>query len=48
MLRAVVSEWTKSGALWEQYDDRSGKGIMGHPFSGWTALVVNIMGEIYE
>ena len=44
----VLGEFHRTGFFWEQYDDRSGKGIMGHPFSGWTALVVNIMGEIYE
>lgn len=48
VLSTVLGEYHRTGFFWEQYDDRSGNGIMGHPFSGWTALVVNIMAEIYE
>jgi mannosyl-oligosaccharide glucosidase len=33
------------GFLWEQYSPENGKGQRSHPFTGWTALVVNIMAE---
>jgi mannosyl-oligosaccharide glucosidase len=43
----VLKEYTRTGYLWEQYDDRTGEGTRGHPFSGWTALIVNILSESY-
>ncbi|TMW67836.1 hypothetical protein Poli38472_007508 [Pythium oligandrum] len=49
----IYSEYTRSGYLWEQYSgninagDHYGRGQRCHPFSGWTALVVNIMAENY-
>lgn len=45
--RTVLSQYQETGYFWEQYDDVSGKGIRGHPFTGWTALIVNIMAELY-
>ncbi len=47
VMRNVLREFHSTGYLWEQYDDRTGQGIRGHPFSGWTVLVVNIMAEKY-
>ena len=47
VLRTVLSNMQQTGQLWEQYDDAEGKGIRGHPFSGWTSLVTNIMSEKY-
>jgi len=47
VLRTVLGEYHRTGFLWEQYDDKEGVGIRGHPFSGWTALVLNIMVERY-
>ncbi|CAM9169154.1 unnamed protein product [Discosporangium mesarthrocarpum] len=47
VMRTVLGEYHRTGFLWEQYDDISGHGRRSHPFSGWTALVVNIMAEIY-
>ncbi len=47
IINTVLGEFHRTGFFWEQYDDRSGQGIMGHPFCGWTALVVNIMAELY-
>ena len=45
--RTVLGEYSRTGYFWEQYDDLTGAGIRGHPFTGWTALVVNIMAEKY-
>jgi len=47
VLRTVLNEFDRTGHFWEQYDDVSGGGLRGHPFTGWTALVVNIMAEKY-
>ncbi|RLN26408.1 hypothetical protein BBO99_00008045 [Phytophthora kernoviae] len=49
----VYREYERTGYLWEQYSgdihstQQYGRGQRCHPFSGWTALVVNIMAEIY-
>ena len=48
LLRAVIGEWAKTGALYEQYDDRTGRGMRSHPFTGWTALILNIAAEEYD
>lgn len=47
LLKTVLTEYDRSGYFWEIYDDSSGKGMRGHPFSGWTTLIVNIMAELY-
>ena len=46
ILSTVNDEFESSGDLWETYDDLTGEGTRGHPFAGWTALVVNIALEI--
>ncbi len=43
----VLGEWARTGSLWEHYDDRTGRGLRSHPFTGWTALILNIMAEQY-
>ena len=45
VVSTVLSNYHRTGFFWEQYDDQSGEGIRGHPFCGWTALVLNIMAE---
>ena len=47
LLKNIVREYKRTGYLWEQYDPIDGKGRRSHPFTGWTALVLNIMGEEY-
>ena len=47
LIENVLKEFARTGYLWEQYDDITGKGVRGHPFSGWTALIVNIYTEMY-
>lgn len=48
----IYREYERTGYLWEQYSGdvnspNYGRGQRCHPFSGWTALVVNIMAENY-
>lgn len=43
----IIRSYIKTGYFWEQYNDLNGEGIRGHPFTGWTCLLVNIMSEMY-
>lgn len=43
----ILSEYKRTGYLWEQYSDSDGKGSGCRPFTGWTALIVLIMAEDY-
>ena len=43
----VVNSYTSTGYIWEVFNDKTGVGMDNHPFTGWTALVVNIMSEKY-
>lgn len=45
--RTVLGSFKETGFFWEHYDDEDGRGTRGHPFSGWTTLVLNIMAELY-
>lgn len=47
VINNLRKQYSSSGYLWEQYSDRSGKGQGCRPFTGWSALVVLIMGEAY-
>ena len=47
ILQTVLGQYAATGFFWEQYEDATGAGMRGHPFTGWTALVVNIMAEVY-
>ena len=47
LIQNVLRQYERTGYLWEQYDDISGIGIRGHPFTGWTVLILNIMTEKY-
>lgn len=40
----VFRSWRETGFAWEQYDPDSGAGRRTQHFTGWTALVVKIMG----
>ena len=43
----VLAQFEKTGYVWEQYNDTDGKGHGSHPFTGWSALTVLAMGELY-
>ncbi|KAI5705959.1 hypothetical protein M8J75_003508 [Diaphorina citri] len=47
LIRNILSEYKRSGYIWEQYNDETGKGQRAHPFTGWSSLVVLLMAEIY-
>lgn len=47
LIENIFSQYQKTGYIWEQYDDVTGKGKGSHPFTGWSALVVSIMAEQY-
>ncbi len=47
LIRNMVKEYRRTGYLWEQYSPTDGAGRRSHPFTGWSALIVLIMGEQY-
>ena len=47
IIENVMKEYYRTGYVWEQYDDKTGQGKGCKPFTGWSALVVLMMGESY-
>ena len=47
IIENVINEYYRTGYVWEQYDDKTGHGKGCKPFTGWSALVVLMMGEKY-
>lgn len=47
IINTVFNEFKRTGFLWEQYNDKNGQGKGAHPFTGWSALFILLMGEIY-
>ncbi|KAL2547190.1 Mannosyl-oligosaccharide glucosidase GCS1 [Forsythia ovata] len=48
LIRNVVRNYNQTGYLWEQYDQKKGKGKGARLFTGWTSLVLLIMAEAYN
>ncbi|XP_062618139.1 mannosyl-oligosaccharide glucosidase-like [Saccostrea cucullata] len=47
VVQNIFKQYNKRGYIFEQYDDITGIGKGSYPFTGWSALVVNIMAEKY-
>ncbi len=47
LLKTVFGEFKRTGFFFEQYDDETGSGKRSHPFTGWTACILNIFSEMY-
>uniref|UniRef100_A0A0E0JSX2 Mannosyl-oligosaccharide glucosidase n=1 Tax=Oryza punctata TaxID=4537 RepID=A0A0E0JSX2_ORYPU len=48
LMRNIVKNYHETGFFWENYDQKNkGKGKGARSFTGWTSLVVLIMGESY-
>jgi mannosyl-oligosaccharide glucosidase len=44
LVRTVYNAWKETGFAWEQFNPETGKGQRTQHFTGWTSLVVKIMG----
>ena len=45
LIENMFREYKATGALWEQYDQDTGKGKRGKPFTGWSSLVLLLMSD---
>lgn len=43
IITTVYNSWRQTGFAWEQYNANTGAGQRTQGFTGWTALVVNIL-----
>lgn len=48
LIENVYSVWKKDGYCYEHYNHKTGKGSGVQHFTGWTALVVNMIGKLPE
>ena len=47
LINMIVNSYSDTGFIWEVYNDDTGAGMDNHPFTGWSALVTNLMAEVY-
>lgn len=47
VIQNLQAEFNRTGYVWEQYNDKTGRGSGCHPFNGWSSLVVLMMSEQY-
>lgn len=47
LIDLVVTSFMSTGFIWEVYNGTTGEGFDNHPFTGWSALIVNAMAELY-
>jgi len=47
LINMIVNDYTDTGFIWEVYNDDTGAGMDNHPFTGWSALVANLLAEVY-
>ena len=47
IIENIFENYRRTGYVWENYDDKTGEGKGCHPFTGWSSLVVLMMGEMY-
>ncbi|CCE65305.1 hypothetical protein TPHA_0K01720 [Tetrapisispora phaffii CBS 4417] len=45
LINNIFKVWKKQGFVYENYDPETGAGSGAEQFTGWTALIVNIMGH---